>query len=274
MTHVIIFFAIAAAVVVALVILHYRKRSRRREALMRRPLPPEWQRDFDRVALTARLPEALRKELEGRTQIFLDEKYFEGAGGLEVTDAMRVTVAALASLLLLNKKCDCYPKLRSVLIYPDAYVAPDRSYAGGGAEIVGEDTRLGESWNNGTVVLAWRESRLEARDPKSRRNVVLHEFAHQLDALDGVADGMPPLPGGMPVREWHETMEKVYRQLCDEVHHAVHEVIDWYGATNPAEFFAVTTESFFCEPLRLRDAHPELYSEFVRFYRLVPAAWR
>ncbi len=269
-----IILAILGAAVITAVIVSFRRRAGRRRRLMRHPLSWSDTRLFRRVALTAWLPRELKRELIGQVQVLLDEKGFEGADGLAVTREMQITVATLAGLLLLRKDFDFYPQLRHIILYPAVYVAKGNHGAFAGAVIVGASARLGESWQSGEVVLAWKEARREARDMHSRRNVILHEFAHQIDQLDGAADGVPPLPGGDARRAWRTTLRREYDRLCDEEHHAVRGVIDWYGATNPAEFFAVTTESFFCEPLQLRRAHPELYRQFADFYRLDPAEWR
>ncbi len=115
---------------------------------------------------------------------------------------------------------------------------------------------------------------VEASDIHRHQNVILHEFAHQLDQLDGYADGTPPLPNTGIYPEWRKVMTEEYNHLCEEAEHAVRDVIDWYGATNPAEFFAVTTESFFCNPLALKKAHEKLYNLFIEFYQIDPGSWR
>ena len=137
-----------------------------------------------------------------------------------------------------------------------------------------ESARLGESWTHGNLVLSWRQIENESGDIHRHQNVILHEFAHQLDQLDGYADGTPPLPNRGIYPEWRDVMTREYNHLCAEAEHAVKDVIDWYGATNPAEFFAVTTESFFCNPLALKRAHEKLYELFVEFYELDPAEWQ
>ncbi len=267
--------AAGAAIVVGIILAMYLKR-RHRESLMREHFPPEYFEILEKhVALYSILPENLKKELQGRIMIFLDEKEFEGCGGLEITKRIKVTVAALACMLLLNKDFDYYPSLNSILVYPDAYVASDsRSSLGGVLVVEKESARLGESWTHGNLVLSWRQIENESGDIHRHQNVILHEFAHQLDQLDGYADGTPPLPNRGIYPEWRDVMTREYNHLCAEAEHAVKDVIDWYGATNPAEFFAVTTESFFCNPLALKKAHEKLYELFMDFYQLDPAEWR
>lgn len=269
------FFIIAAAVIGGLLLSLFLK-YRHRQQLMRGELPPEY-RDIleQQIALYKLLPQALQEELRGRILVFLDEKEFEGCGGLELGSRIRVTIAALACILLLNKDFDCYPKLSSILVYPDAYLAPDSKSSLGGVTVVKETSaRLGESWTRGDLVLSWRQIENEVSDIHRHQNVVIHEFAHQLDQLDGYADGTPPLPSKAIYTQWHEIMTREYELLCAEADHAVKDVIDWYGATNPAEFFAVTSESFFCNPLALKKAHVKLYKLFEEFYKLDPASWR
>lgn len=267
--------AVGVIVIGGIILAMYLKR-RHREKLMQEQLPAEYLEILEKhVALYSILPENLKKELHGRIAIFLDEKEFEGCGGLEITDRVRVTIAAFACMLLLNKNFDYYPGLNSILVYPDAYVASDSKSSLGGVLVVEkESARLGESWTHGNLVLSWQQIENEAGDIHRHQNVILHEFAHQLDQLDGYADGTPPLPDKGIYPEWRNVMTREYNHLCEEAEHAVKDVIDWYGATNPAEFFAVTSESFFCNPIALKRAHEKLYELFMEFYQLNPAEWR
>ena len=262
-------------VVIGGIILAMYLKHRHRQKLMEEQLPSEYLDILEKyVALYSLLPEKLKKELHGRIAIFLDEKEFEGCGDLEITARIKVTVAAFACMLLLNKNFDYYPGLNSILVYPDAYVASNSKTSLGGVTVVQkESARLGESWTHGNLVLSWQQIENEAGDIHRHQNVILHEFAHQLDQLDGCADGVPPLPNKGIYPEWRKIMTQEYKKLCNEAEHAVRDVIDWYGATNPAEFFAVTSESFFCNPIALRKAHSKLYDLFVEFYQLNPALW-
>lgn len=262
--------------IIGLIVLGMQLKKRHRQKLMREEFPAEYLEVLEKnVALYSLLPKKLQKELQGRIAIFLDEKDFEECGGLEVDARVKVTIAAFACMLLLNKNFDYYPSLNSILVYPDAYIAADSKSSLGGIMVVQkESARLGESWTHGNLVLSWQQIENEASDIHHHQNVVLHEFAHQLDQLDGFADGTPPLPGREIYSEWRKLMKREYEQLCAEAEHAVRDVIDWYGATNPAEFFAVTTESFFCNPLALQKAHCKLYDIFAEFYQLDPASWR
>jgi Mlc titration factor MtfA (ptsG expression regulator) len=187
-----------------------------------------------------------------------------------LTDKMRLTIAAHAALLLLGRETDYYPDLVSVLVYPSAYRAP-MAEEHGGIVTEGEEDRFGESWQQGVVVLAWDEARAGARDLHDGENVILHEFAHQLDTEDGAADGVPVLEQRGDYAAWARALRPEYERLRrapDE------SVLDAYGAEDPAEFFAVATEAFFERGAELRERHPALYAELSRFYRLDPAGER
>ena len=246
-------------------------RRRRRARLRTEPFPDEWRAILARnVPLAAALPPDLRRDLEGHVQVLLAEKQFEGAGGLELTDEIRVTVAAHAALLLLGRgpdEVDYFPGLATVIVYPHAYRAPTSEHHGG-VVIEGDEARLGESWHRGVVVLAWDAARAGARDARDGHNVILHEFAHQLDTADGAADGVPPLDGRSQYAAWARALAPEYARLRA---HPRASALDAYGAENPAEFFAVATEAFFEKPRQTRARHPELYAELSGFYRLDPA---
>jgi MtfA peptidase len=246
-------------------------RQRRRARLRAVPLPERWRAILTaNVPLYTRLPPERRRELEGHVQVLLAEKRFEGCAGLELTDEVRVTVAAHAALLLLGRgeEAQYYPDLVSILVYPSAYLAPVEERRGG---IVTErqDGRLGESWRRGVVVLAWDAARAGARDARDGDNVILHEFAHQLDTEDGVFDGVPSLDRPSDYAAWARELASEYERLRERPHKSV---LDAYGATDPAEFFAVATEAFFEKPHQLHRRHPALYAELSRFYRMDPAA--
>lgn len=245
-------------------------RERRRRELRDRPLPDEWRPILAaNVPMYEHLPERARAELDGHIQVFLSEKNFEACGGLELTDEIRVTVAAQACFLLLSGKCNYYPRLQSILIYPSTYVAPSEHMDG-----AGDSSRLGESWTTGAVVLAWDATRRGGMDMKDGHNVVLHEFAHQLDQEDGSADGAPKLERLSRYAPWARVLSKEYYALQKRAGRGKKSVMDNYGATDPAEFFAVATETFFEKPSQMRKKHPELYEELAEYYELDPVEWR
>jgi MtfA peptidase len=247
-------------------------RSWRRARLRRKPLGDAQQRLLaDRVAWLAALPSEVRGELEGLVQIFLAEKRFEGCGGLVVTEEMRLVIATQACILLLGRAADLYPGLKTILVYPHAYIAPGRSSHDG---IVTEQpsARVGQAWSRGSLVLAWDHVLRDAGDIHDGHNVVFHEFAHLLDLQDGSADGAPLLPSRSRYLAWARVLGRVYADLRDRVDRHRPSVLDAYGATDRAEFFAVATECFFEKPVSLERTYPALYLELRRFYRRDPAA--
>ena len=247
--------------------------NRRRVALRETPLPAAWLAIVQRnVPYVSRLSDTDRHELAGHVQVFLAEKRFEGCGGLEMTDEIRVTIAAQACILLLHRETDYFARLVSILVYPSTYVVPGGEHVGGGIISDTEQARLGESWTSGVVVLVWDSVLAGARDMHDGRNVVLHEFAHQLDQEDGAGDGAPILPHRSRYVAWARVLGRDFDALVESTRHQHRGVIDRYGATNPAEFFAVVTETFFEKPRQLKARHPELYEQLQQFYRQDPLA--
>ena len=237
-------------------------------------LPTSWLDIIKKnVPIFNRLPQADQRELQGHIQVFLAEKYFEGCGGLELTEEIKVTIAAQACLLLLHRETDYYPRLITILVYPHAYVAKSVEPIGGGVVQEGETARLGEAWKEGVVVLSWDDVRQGASDLHDGHNVVLHEFAHLLDQQDGSADGTPILEHRSQYVTWARVLSDEYDQLRRDIEQGRTDVLDEYGATNPAEFFAVATECFFEKPIQLRRKHPQLYEELKAYYRQDPASF-
>ncbi|MHC4395094.1 MAG: M90 family metallopeptidase [Planctomycetota bacterium] len=246
-------------------------RRARRKGLAGKQFPEEWVKIIEaNVPLYKRLPDSLKGELHGLVHIFLSEKSFEGCGGLEITDEVRVTIAAQASMLLLNRKTSYFRKLRNILVYPHTYVARAVS-SNGVIEIEGRSVRLGESWQNGPVVLAWDSVTGGTRNIADGQNVVLHEFSHQLDQEDGAADGAPILEHRSDYVTWARILSEEYKALRKKRRRKT--VMRKYGATNPAEFFAVATETFFEKPKQMKKRHPELYEELRDYYKLDPLKW-
>ncbi len=248
-------------------------KTRQRSVLKRQPFPKAWLEYMQKnVVIYNHLPSDLQLKLQGLMQVFLKEKNFEGCGGLELTQDMKVTVAAQACLLLLKLKHNYYPKLCSILLYPSAYTSRGLEMRGG-VMVEAESTRLGESWMHGTLVLAWDCVQHEAKDINDANNVILHEFAHQLDQEDGLGDGVPILESGMDYKEWQQIFSSAFGQFLEKLKHHKHDIIDPYGATNPAEFFAVVTEIFFKKPKQLKREHQKLYLELQAYYKLDPVLW-
>ena len=254
----------------------WRIQSRRRERarLLARPFPPAWREILEsNVPLVERLDADQRRRLEKKVQRFLLDRSFEGCGGLEVDDEIRVTIAGQACLLALGHDQQPFPRLRSILVYPSTYSSNGTRVTAGGFIEEGEQSRLGESWNQGYVVLAWDAVLRGASDIGDGHNVVLHEFAHQLDQEDGVADGVPLFDHPLRYGQWARVLERDFEKLVARVNRGQRSVIDAYGATNKAEFFAVATETFFENPRALRRRYPELYELLREFYGLEPAEW-
>ncbi|MDP7048679.1 MAG: zinc-dependent peptidase [Verrucomicrobiota bacterium] len=251
-------------------------KKRRRRKIRQGKFLPEWINVLEsNLEVYGQLPDADQRELQEHILVFLTEKQFEGCGGLEMDDEIRVTIAAQACLLMLHREPAYYPSLRTILVYPSSYLAKnpydkqDRSH------------RLGESWQYGPVVLAWDSSRRGAKNAFDGHNVVMHEFAHQLDQMDGAADGAPPLGQGETwaerkpkYRSWALVFSREFQRLQQRAAKGKKTVIDHYGTTNPAEFFATATEAFFEKPRQLKRRRPELYEELRSYYKQDPVAWR
>ncbi len=245
----------------------------RRKRAANRPFPEQW---LEIVRTNApyygKLPDADRKELLRHILIFVAEKRFEGCGGLEITDEIKVTLAAQACMLLLHRRTDYYPRLHTILVYPEPYIAQGVKQIAGGLVVEAEDVRLGESWRRGSVVLSWDNVRRGAADINDGQNVVFHEFAHQLDSSAGRGDSSSVLRYRSQFIAWARVMHKSYEQLRRDVSRNRRTLLDRYGATNPAEFFAVATENFFERAKELKAVHPELYNELKNFYHQDPAS--
>ncbi len=247
-------------------------RQQKRRTLLSTPFPQAWDAILKKnLPPYEKLAPELRRQLQDATRIFVSEKSFEGCGGLTLTDEIKVTIAAQACMLLLNRKTAYYPRLYSVLVYPSTYVAGTRHTIRGRP---GEaSVRLGESWHSGAVVLAWDSVKHGAANFQDGHNVTMHEFAHQLDQQYGAADGAPALESRSAYSAWARVFSKEYELLRHKTEKGRKTVMDSYGATNPAEFFAVATETFFEKPAQLRKKHPELYEELYGFYRVNPVEW-
>lgn len=252
-------------------------KEKRRRRLRDQPFPAAWAELLRlRFPLYHRLREDDRRELEGHIRVFLDEKYIEGCEGLEITEEIRLLIAAQACLLLLHRDTDYYPDLRSILVYPSTYFSQCQQDAEEGQE----EGCLGQSWLRGPVILAWDAVLHGLHSPDDGHNVALHEFAHQLDTEDGRADGAPLLAPGQPrservlrYRSWARVLAKDFEDLQESCQAGSRTLLNPYGASHPAEFFAVVTEFFFEKPIPLREKHPALYAELSAFYRQDPAAW-
>lgn len=241
--------------------------------MLRQPFPPAWHSYLDRNVFAYRdLKQAEQRRLQDDLRVLVAEKNWEGCGGLTITDEIKVTVAAQAALLLLGIEHDYFPKVLSVLIYPSCFLVPDRVDADDWVVEEENHARLGEAWYRGPVILAWDELLQNGRDPSQGRNLVIHEFAHQLDFEDGLLNGTPPLTSRASHEKWRDVMTSEYERLIRDAESGRETLLDDYGAEDPMEFFAVASECFFTQPARLRDRHPELYEVLQEYYRQDPAS--
>ncbi len=249
-------------------------KRRKRKRLRAEPFPAAWGTIIDEgVPHVLLLEPDEREELDKTIAVFLERVSFEGAGGFVVDDTVRVSIAAQACLLLIGQgDQEVYPRLQSVVVYPTSWVSEHKQLQPDGTLLVGDQRRVGESWGAGTLVLSWDDAVRGARDPNDGHNVVFHEFAHQLDSEETSSAGAPVLPRRGMYAAWARVLGAEYRALVDDLDGNRRTLLDAYGATNAAEFFAVTTEFFFERPRALRERHPALYEQFRLFYQQDPAA--
>jgi Mlc titration factor MtfA (ptsG expression regulator) len=250
-------------------------KKRRRRRLRARLVPAVWGLILTRsLPVFRNLPPEDQVELLGHVQVFLAEKKFEGCDGLKLTDEIRLTIAAHACLLLLHRKTDYYPELSTILVYPSTYIAHQERHLEGPIWEQGAQHLLGHTQHRlGAVILAWDAAKQSAVNSSNGRNLVLHEFAHQLDFEDHATDGTPVLAKRSDYATWSRVMSREFKALRAADEAGTPTVLDTYGATNPAEFFAVVTETFFERPHALRAVHPQLYAELQRFYRQDPVRY-
>jgi Mlc titration factor MtfA (ptsG expression regulator) len=291
---------VAALLLVAAIAGAPRWRAWRRQAWASRPFPAAWRGILRRrVPLYRQLPADLQQQLRRRILVFLAEKPFLGCAGLVVTDEMRVTIAAQAALLRLNQGGALFPELKQILVYPGAFLV-DRVHASPGGVLREERRALaGESWSQGQVILSWQDVLDGARVVDDGHNVVLHEFAHQLDQETGSANGAPRLGTRAAHARWARVMADEFAALqarirareaaaaraqaggswfgtspVDTPEALPADLVSDYGATNEAEFFAVVTEVFFEQSGALADRHPALFGLLRDYYRVDPRTWQ
>jgi Mlc titration factor MtfA (ptsG expression regulator) len=242
---------------------------------LKQPIPAGFIAILERnIPVYSRMAAPLRQQLHTLVLQFLFQKKFIGCEGLEVDDEMRVTIAGQACLLLLNRPSRVYPALHAVLVYPSAFLVPRNHVDEAGVVTETRQDLLGESWGDGRVVLSWDHVRRGAHDWTDGQNVVLHEFAHQLDSESGRNNGAPYLGSQDSYRSWAAVLSRDYADLRADAVYGQHSVLDHYGATSPAEFFAVATETFFEKPYQMAERHPALFTEFGKYYRVDPREWQ
>lgn len=236
------------------------------------PLPDAlWQETLATLPFIERLNAEEQSRLRTLAEAFLAEKEFTSAGGLELTDAMCVSIAAQGCLPILNIGLESYRGWIGIIVYPDEFIIPRSVEDESGIVHEYDDVASGEAWEGGPLLISWRDAQMAGEG----YNVVIHEFAHKLDMLSGEVNGIPPLPPDLSRKEWEETLLAAYENFCTLVDAAGEDdeepLLDPYAAESPGEFFAVMSETFFETPDTLREEYPELYELFSRFYRQDPA---
>lgn len=221
----------------------------------------------------SRMPADLQLQLKRLIKQFLHEKKFIGCAGFVITDEVRVSIAGKACMLLLNRPSAVYPDLKMVLVYPSAFIAPRLEMELGGVVTHANQTLSGESWNDGRVILAWDHIQKDNDNAADGHDVVLHEFAHQLDSESGHTNGAPFLKSKGRYRRWSEVLSHEFSLLQQAAELQEESVLDYYGATNPAEFFAVATETFFEKTSQLARFHPALFEQLRAYYQVDPRDW-
>lgn len=266
--------AIIGLLIVISIIGYPHWRAFQRSKLASKPFPKEWRKLLqNKVPYYRLLPANLQLALKGHIQVFLAEKEFIGCEGLVVNDAMRVIIAAQACMLLMNKHEEIFPNTKTIFLYPSQFVVERVQANADGLKEEQAKVLQGESWSFGQVVLSWSDSLQGAVHPFDGHNVVMHEFAHQIDQASGAVNGAPLLPKAMSGKQWKEVLTTAYQSLKYRMSHNMVCVIDRYAATNEGEFFAVVTECFFEKPHELSAEYPALYEQFKRFYALDPLLW-
>ncbi|HEX4331265.1 MAG TPA: M90 family metallopeptidase [Usitatibacter sp.] len=269
-----VLIALAAALAIAAILAPAFAARRRRERLRSLPFPASWRAILERrLPWYSRLPADARRQLESQVRVFLAEKSFVGCAGQAIDDEVRLTIAGQACLLVLNRRDYCFPNLREVLVYPAAFVVDKVRSEPSGVLLEQRQALSGESWSRGRVILSWEDVVRGAAIDDDGRNVVIHEFAHQLDQEKGYANGAPWLGSRHRYARWSRVMAGEFARLQHDAMNGHPSLLDPYGARDPAEFFAVASEVFFEQPCSMAALHPDLYEELRHVYRIDPASF-
>ncbi|WP_444998404.1 M90 family metallopeptidase [Aliikangiella sp. IMCC44359] len=272
MTPILIIFTVSITLI-AYVVLKPKWIEKQRDKVRALPFPKAWREILQRnMPFFYSMPVDLQLQLKKHIQVFLAEKKFTGFKGLEITDEIKVTIAAQACLLILNRKTSYYPKLKYIYVYPAAFITAHEGKDAAGVLHNQQRVLSGESWELGKVVLSWQDSKQGAKNFSDGHNVVIHEFAHQLDQETGAANGAPFLKHKNR-HCWSHVLSKEFENLQFQARHGEDSLLDYYGATNPAEFFAVASEAFFERPAEFLKNYPQLYKQLEGFYHVNPAIW-
>ncbi len=269
MTEIFILLLIAAVILIGIYFPGWRRRQ-----ILARPFPASWKKIVEQqMPFFTRLEENEQKQLQDNIKLFIAGKRFYGCLGLEITEEIKVTIAAQACLLLLNRHSSVYPRLKHILVYPHAFTNQQERVDRDGIVRNANTGRLGESWHYGKIILSWDDVEKGIRNFQDGHNVVLHEFSHQLDSESGSANGAPLLHTNT-YASWAGVLSKEFEELNKDFAHHQKSVMDYYGATNPAEFFAVATGTFFEKPRQLEKKHPELFAVLKTYYAVDPEKWQ
>jgi hypothetical protein len=250
---------------------------RRRRILKRARIDDAlWKRVTTRLPFLGGMSADELERLRSLALLFLHEKEMHGAGGLALSDEIRVAIAVQAVLPVLNLGLDVYEGWVGVVVYPSEFRVRRQELDEDGVMHEWEDDLSGEAWPGGPVLLSWEDIALGVTSPEEGGepgyNVVIHEFAHKIDMLKGEADGYPRPRADMDALAWERTLESAYARFVGLVEREVETLLDPYAAEHPAEFFAVASETFFTDPHALTEEFPGLYEQLKLFYRQDPAA--
>ncbi|MBC8405618.1 MAG: zinc-dependent peptidase [Planctomycetes bacterium] len=242
-------------------------RNWRRRRWLKQPIPPTWLPHLNGLPFYKQLAVDEQSHLQELVQVFVREKYWEGCGGLDLDNHIKVVIAAQACYLILHLDHDWYRNVKTILVYPTAFLSNMPATGPDGVVGPASAPHAGEAWMSGQVILAWDSAFSGGRNPDDGHNTVYHEFAHKLDMLDGFADGAPPLGSRDQQKRWTEVLSQHFKHLRADTAVGRRQLIDSYGATNPAEFFAVATEVFFERGAKMKKLSPDLFECLEHFYR-------
>lgn len=249
-------------------------REFQRNKVRREPFQRSWRKIIQqRMPYFRKMPAELQLQLKQHIQVFLAEKKFVGCNGVVITDEIKITIAAQACLLLLNRRTDYYPKLNTILVYPNAFIKKQQALNADGVQFTQKQVLSGESWGFGKIVLSWEDTVVGADIPDDGHNVVIHEFAHQLDQENGSANGAPILGKNQNYEHWSQAFMREFQRLQHQASIGETSLFDYYGATNPAEFFAVACEVFFEKSHAFNQESPALYQQLKLYFNVDPVNW-
>ncbi|WP_017293107.1 M90 family metallopeptidase [Geminocystis herdmanii] len=276
MLDILLFLLIIIFIFTYYLIIPYQVKTRRK-SLKKAIFPIDWANFLEHnIYLYRILPSDLKLELQDYIKVFLEEKQFVGKNGFIITEEVKLSIASQACILLLGdkeNKRNYFPYLKYIYVYPDIILENQKSPENP-IILLGLSSVGNKSGHDGVIYLSWTEVAKQSQFPSKGENVILHEFAHQLDQAFGNATGMPRLRNLQESLAWREIFTQEYYNHCQGVKNQQPTVIDAYGALNPAEFFAVVTEGFFLKPRLLQTYHPLLYEQLSRYYNVSSIEWR